>query len=194
MLTEFGLVPYVALWSSEVEGLEATPMSTDLLFNKDCPRDPMGVYWIPFPSSPGVGTPQFGHVHTHRQVECMRRPMCQVCGKKLDRRRCHWILNKLDAENLEDGKPFRTQTPPVCKACIKTSFAQCPHLQSLGHSVKVLEVTSYSCIGVIGDAILQDRSLRKFVFLTYGNPQMWRLIGRQLVVELTKWRIYAPKT
>lgn len=176
-------VPWVALWTSERDKVVPVTVTTAGI---DGPRDAHGVYWMTFGDSPGVGEPLFGHVHTGRQVRCMRKCLCQVCGKKIRRDRCHWILNGVESELLQEGKPHQTQTPPVCSECIKVALEYCPHLASL-KKVTILTVTHYRSVGVLGDLALPGREVQKQVGLPYGDPRLRYFIGRQLWVELISW-------
>lgn len=178
------LVPWVAMWTSEkiIYAATLTPYGVE---TGVC--DTNGVHWIQYGNSPGVGEPLFGQVHTARQVECMRKPRCQVCGKKMARSPCYWILNKLEAV-LVGEKTIKTQTPPVCYNCIKVALDNCPHLQSM-EKVPVLKVTKYSCIGPSGDFVLPSGERQKGTHVDYGHPDLKYLVGRQLWVELKEYTV-----
>jgi len=177
-------VPWVALWTSERDSLRTVNVTSNGICGR---RDRHGIYWIQYGDSVGVGEPLFGQVHTDRQVNCMRKTLCQVCGQKISRTDCYWILNKVESQDLKDGKCFVTQTPPVCANCIKIATEQCPHLISMGKDVPLLRVFNYSCVAVNGDLALPGKEVQRHVILQYGHPKIKYLLGRQLIVELKQW-------
>lgn len=175
-------VPWVALWTSESKNMKSIPYGPKGIIGK---KDSHGIYWAEYGTSPGVGEPLFGMIHTRRQVESMRTPKCQVCGENLIRP-FYWILNKLDSMLL-DKKTIFTQTPPVCRRCVDVSIELCPHLKSMDN-VPVLEVAQYSCVGAYGDLLLPGQKPKKHHAIKYGDPTIPYFCGRQLIVELQKWK------
>lgn len=178
------MVPWVAMWTSEMSNMKSVRINQEgVILGK---RDSHGIYWVEYGNSPEQGNPLFGHVHPKRQVESMRKPKYQVCGKKLDHP-FYWILNRLDSQFLGE-ETITTQTPPVCKPCVGMSVKECPHLISMGEDVPVLEVAQYSCIGAFGDLILPGKTPRKNSLVLYGSENTPYFCGRQLVVQLQVWK------
>lgn len=178
------LVPWVALWTSEqsIKPVTLGPNGVETGYT-----DVNGVHWIVYGDSPGEGEPLFGHVHTGRQVQCMRKPRCQVCGQKMQRSPCYWILNGQESQHVKIGQSIVTQTPPVCRPCIKTARENCPHLLSLGKDVWVLKVQRYRCVAAVGDLVSPNGQLQPHTLFRYGHPMLAFVVARQVVAELTEW-------
>lgn len=190
-MLQTAVVPWVALWTSESTAMKPIEVAVEGVAIGER-RDSQGIYWAEYGTSRGVGEPLFGHVHTRRQVQCMRSPKCQVCGEKLSHP-YHWLLNKQDSEILQlamqHKKSMFTQTPPVCRRCIDVAMAQCPHLLSMGKDTTLLEVRQYTCVGALGDLILPGQQVQKHTIVKYGERHLLPyFVGRQLIVELQTWK------
>lgn len=188
-LTHHNIVPNVALWTSERNSMKTIMLTERGVIGK---RDKHGIYWAQYGNSQGVGDPVFGEVHTERQVAAMRGPLCQVCGNKLEYP-FHWILNRMDAELL--GQEFiATQTPPVCKKCISIALKNCPHLISMGDTVPILQVNSYTCVGAIGELFVKHPEKctlePEWKCVKYNEKEKLKFfVGRQLVVKIQDWKL-----
>lgn len=183
-------VPFVAMWSGEREYQGPMKLGPEGIV---LPRaDPQGVHWIPFLNAPGTGMPLFGQVHSMRQIKCMRAPRCQVCGERMPKTDCTWVLNG-STDPVPDGGPLPTMTPPTCVKCVPLARVECPHVARLD-PLLVLRVQRYRVVGVFGDVFVPGMGGHPIAqgMVEFGHEQIAWLLARQLVVELQEYKIETP--
>lgn len=180
-------IPFVAMWSGEREYQGPMQLGPHGIVTPAADRQ--GIHWIPFLNAPGTGVPLFGQVHTSRQIKCMRGPRCQVCGERMDKTNCSWVLNG-ETDPVPDGGPLNTMTPPTCRDCIPLARVECPHVAKL-EPLRVLQVTEFRVTGVFGDFFLPKSHGYPAgqVIVPFKDTALAWLLGRQLTVELSQYKI-----
>jgi hypothetical protein len=150
-----GVVPYISTWSSEqlrTRSKVIVQPLTGIGYLDETPddRDEHGILWRRMPSSPGMGRPEFGNVHTARQRQAMQHLLCQVCSGPADQTAegTLWLLK--DHRGDWPGWPHRmgVTEPPVCLPCALTASRTCPALGREGHVA--LRVTGCPVSGISG--------------------------------------------
>jgi hypothetical protein len=176
-------VPWVIRWTSErrQEGYRGTPVG--VVYPHETPEDRVldGYLWQREGDSRGVGEPEWTEVHSHRQLECMIGPRCQVCGRLIEGK-VTWLhpIWSLRAETKK-GR-ITTATPPTCRDCIPVAQSMCPHLQARGSTA--LEVTGYRPHAIFGE-VWDGR--QRFLGELPLERGLW-VLGKQLVVEIYDFR------
>lgn len=176
-------VPWVTMWSGERAGIRTV-------------RRHHGVNWIDYPSALGSGTPLFSEVHARRQVDCMERRLCQVCGTEQPNGAVPWLLNAAFdrlpfATKLAPGA-LSTTTPPTCESCQAIARIECPHLRPAGESARSLIVRRYRPVGVIGRTYVPREPVQTPVYLPLGHPHLRWMVGSQLMVALEEFKEVRP--
>lgn len=136
------IVPYTTRWSGEGKALATVTYGrfrpgiayTDESLSD---RDGRGVLWRREPSLPGTGRPEFGKVHSGRQVRAMRDLRCQVCAGPADQNELGTLWLLPDDTGYHDDWPgwperMATPEPPVCLRCAHIAVRACPALRK-GH-------------------------------------------------------------
>lgn len=195
--TQQRIVPFVAMWSKEVEDLGLAPYN--LVEGFLGPRDRRGVLWQTYGDALGEGDPLFAQVHPVRQKMCMEGPYCQVCGTILPPKKTPWLVPELSVTEWNtdlrspNARPFVTHTPPCCQSCWPVAESLCPHLKR--ESFFRLIVRDYQPVGIFGDYWPSADPARseKGLILRFGNPQ-WaqarkKFIAKQLVVQINRWKV-----
>lgn len=158
-LTYRGLqVPWVTRWTKEIAGrvkvdvaLEDGQLRVRYADGIEY-RDKHGVLW----QREGImrgGEPQFAHVSGPRQRTCMRKQLCQVCGKRITDRPIRWLMDPGQLTLQEDGTGL-TVSPPTCSSCVDVALDACPHLRT--NERLILTVLEYRVWGVWGDVVYLD--------------------------------------
>lgn len=84
-------------------------------------RDDRG-YPIPFFVSKVDGKPQFQVISQEKQVMCVERKLCAICGKKLYKDGAYFVSGPMGLFNK-----FQTD-PGMHRVCAEFSLRACPHL------------------------------------------------------------------
>lgn len=79
-------------------------------------------YPIPFFVPIIDGKPNFRFVSQEKQMECMEKKLCGICGKKLNRDYQYFVSGPLGAKNGVSSDP------PMHRVCAEFSLRACPHL------------------------------------------------------------------
>jgi hypothetical protein len=128
------VVPYVAVWSDEqLPGVARLHMWR-------------GIEWVYTEKQSGV--PDFGSTNSHRQRDCMKAMLCQICGK----RGADIFVVPDDGEDGTHlnlwGQGF-ILNPPLHTHCYEFSQRVCPHLMkheplAVIGSTKPLQIVAYT--------------------------------------------------
>jgi len=128
-------------------------------------------------------------MHTGRQRDAMRGPLCQVCGTNLSEAKpLLWLLPALELMvRKPNGRPFTTSTPPICATCVDVARQQCPNLKA--NAPLLLQVQHYRPWGVFGDTV-RTRPVQRLVQgdVQLGTEEIKRTMARHLVVEILDYR------
>jgi hypothetical protein len=201
-LTHKGMqVPWVTRWTNEVSTDKVKTALVDgelSLFYSDGHeyRDDHGVLW----QREGIGRggePQFAQVSAHRQRAAMRKGLCQVCGQRITDRPIRWLMAANQLTPVRDGTAL-TFSPPTCSDCVDVALEACPHLRA--HDRIILRVLEYRIWGVFGDVVRlppevtdlgPDTRLQvaRRVNIAYDRPDLDTAIGKQQIVQLTKYTV-----
>lgn len=194
-------VPYIAAWSSESVPLPPVYAAPGGLAMVGHVRDADGVLWKPFGLRAGMGRPRYGTVHGPRQRRCMRRLLCQVCGRPADRDE-QGVLWLLESDPEQPGWPEGQVTthPPVCRPCAGLAAQTCPHL---GGKVAAVRVGQPVIDAVYGQRYFPERATaypsQRDVVLMSDPAARWMLGGQPAasllaatVVDLPELRAAAP--
>jgi hypothetical protein len=195
-----GPVPYVTAWNSErlpARTKVITRPLTGIGYLDETPddRDEHGVLWRRVPSSPGVGRPEFGNIHTPRQREAMRDLLCQVCGGPADQTSegLLWLLK--DHRTDWPGWPHRmgVTEPPICLPCAQTARRHCPALRREGHVA--LRVTGCPVSGISGvlyrpGAVYPAATnTGRLIMVAFDDPVVRWVQAAHLIREITRCTI-----
>jgi hypothetical protein len=193
------VVPYITSWSSEQptqRKVIVRPLS-GIGFLDEVPddRDEHGVLWRRMSSSPGVGQAEFGHIHTARQREAMRKLLCQVCGGPADQdaEGTLWLLkdHRTDWPGWPHG--MGVTEPPICLPCAQTARQSCPALRREGHvalrvtgcPVSAVSGALYRAGAVYPTAVNAGR----LVMVAFDDPVVRWVQAAHLVREITRCTI-----
>jgi hypothetical protein len=193
------VVPYITSWNTEQPARRKVivrPLS-GIGFLDEVPgdRDEHGILWRRMPSSPGVGQPEFGNIHTLRQRKAMRDLLCQVCGGPADRNAegTLWLLK--DHRGDWPGWPHRmgVTEPPICLPCAQIARHTCPALRREGHVT--LRVSGCPVSGVSG-ALYRSGSVYPtaaatghMIMVPFDDPAVRWIQAAHLVREITRCTI-----
>ena len=193
------VVPYITSWSSEQPARRKVivrPLSgIGFLDEVPADRDEHGVLWRRVSSSPGVGLPEFGSIHSPRQREAMRDLLCQVCGGPADQNAegTLWLLQ--DHRTDWPGWPHRmgVTEPPVCLPCAQAARRHCPALRREGHVA--LRVSGCPVSGITG-ALYRAGTVYptatntgRIVMVAFDDPAVRWIQAAHLVREITRCTI-----
>ncbi|MFF7021368.1 hypothetical protein ACFY97_10170 [Streptomyces klenkii] len=196
-LTRPTVVPYVALWDSEIPGLESDLVlrhrpQLHIAYKDEQPedRDPHGVLIGRVSSSRQQGRALYDEMHPGRQYECMLDLLCQVCQEPASENEdgvlfLDWRTKRSPATWPEKSL---TKMPPLCEPCAVRSIAECPHLanEPTFAAVRTPDPRAWGAVGSLyrpvqggwychpGDA-----------WVPYGDTRLHALISAAMVVELT---------
>jgi len=187
-------VPWVSRWTGETADAQLRRGWPDgrLTYRDERPGDRrFGVLW--YRNGTGrKGEPEFAEVHTARQLACMTRNLCNVCGTPLSDpdSRIPWLFPGDEWELLTGpANPKIVTTPPTCRACWPIARRFCPYLRSTGAVTATVgtrrPVAAYGDLyDLSGSATPRELN----VTLPLTSPARYRLLGKQLVVELSDIR------
>jgi hypothetical protein len=187
-------VPWVSRWTGETTDaqLRQGRHGGRLTYRDERPPDRrFGVLW--YRNRTGrEGEPEFAELHTARQLACMTRNLCNVCGAPLTDPdgRIPWLFPGAEWDLLTSpANPKIATTPPTCRACWPIARRFCPYLRSTG--AVAATVGTHRPVAAYGDLYdltgsATPRELNVMVPLT--SPARYRLLGKQLVVELSDIR------
>jgi hypothetical protein len=194
-----GVVPYTTRWSEE-ETVSVTVThgrhrpGIAYLDESLTDRDRHGVLWRRDFSLPGRGRPEFGNVHSGRQIHAMRNLLCQVCAGPADHDELGtlWLLSDR-AEYHDDwpGWPERMATPepPVCLPCARTALRACPALRKGHVAIRV----GHSTIGGVRGVLYRPGPLvpkpLDVILVPYEDPAIRWTCAAHLVRELFRCTI-----
>ncbi|UCM91190.1 hypothetical protein [Streptomyces marincola] len=189
-------VPYAAAWSTETfTGAAALTVRADgggLAYRDETPgdRDRHGVLWARLTEAPGVGTPDFGSLHSRRQRLAMFGMLCQVCGSPADRTARGWLFllpspRKADEVNWPEGA--LSTKPPLCEPCAALAMRHCPRLTE-PFAVRVRKPRVWGVFGGLFFPAMNGglAACPTDDHLPYGHPATPWFLASQLVVELTR--------
>jgi len=184
------VVPWVAIWSSEIPDPSDHPLALDhktntlrYLDERPLDRDNMGTLWNRAGLARGVGEPVFGEVHSYRQRACMTVPRCQVCGHRMER--ITFLLTH-SKEHVESNV-FTTGTPPTCESCKDVAIKQCPHLRNNTDRLYWVVPTDVRIWGYWGDVALGDSQWNRHQLVSVVDPRRHQLLAKQLVVGIQEY-------
>jgi hypothetical protein len=150
-----GVVPYITAWSSEDLPTRAQVIARPLtgigyLDETSEDRDEHGILWRRVQSSPGVGRPEFGNIHTARQRRAMHHLLCQICGGPADQAAegTLWLLKDHRGDWPDWPHGMGVTEPPICLPCAQAASNTCPALRREGHVA--LRVTGCPISGITG--------------------------------------------
>jgi hypothetical protein len=181
-------VPYITAWTGEP--LTTPPILATLVgiaHQEEGPydRDPHGMLWDRRTMAPGLGEPDFGHVHPHRQRRAMLRNLCQVCAgpADLDPLGILWLLKDHRTDRPDWPEAEITTHPPVCLPCAVEAVHRCPHLRTGYTAVRVRQPeihgvygTLYRPTGPTGPTTVPVED----GICAYGTPQAaWTIAAQQ---------------
>jgi hypothetical protein len=187
------IVPYITMWSGEVDGAQAMPIHLYHHADERFPRvgfrdesvhdrDSHGVLWQRVPLAQGTGRPQFASVHALRQRRAMTRKLCQVCAAPADHTTPGgwlWVLTPHEATLLDQGaQSITVGSPPVCAACAVTARRLCPHLRDGSRLIRAARVRPWGVMGLDP----RDRHRRT---AAYTDPRIHLIVAGQQLVELS---------
>jgi hypothetical protein len=194
------VVPWVTRWTDEVRRHQVRfkrTRSGDLVvsyadgFPEE--RDPNGFLWQREGIKRG-GEPEFAMVSTYRQRRAMRKGVCQVCGRRIDKRPIQWLVPESLFDYTQQGEAV-TLSAPTCSDCIPIALELCPHLKR--NQLLLAKVLEYQVWGVSGEAVSLDPAgeVRRHRSIMY--PYGGRVVGiaptavmaKQQAVEFTKFTI-----
>lgn len=191
-------VPWVSRWTGETTDAQLRRGWPDgrLTYRDERPGDRrFGVLW--YRNGTGrEGEPEFAELHTARQLACMTRNLCNVCGTPLTDPdgRIPWLFPGDEWELLTGpATPKIVTTPPTCRVCWPIARRFCPYLRSTGTVAATVgahrpvaaygdlyDLTGGDLYELTGSATPRELN----VMLSLTSPIRHRLLGKQLVVEL----------
>jgi len=192
------VVPYVSSWSSERPArrkVVVRPLS-GIGFVDEVPgdRDEHGVLWRRVPSSPGVGEPEFGNIHTSRQCQAMRDLLCQVCGGPADQTAegTLWLLKDHRGDWPDWPHRMGVTEPPICLPCAQTARDACPALRREGHVA--LRVAGCPVSGISGalyraGGVYPSATATGMAMVAFDDPAARWIQAAHLVREITRCTI-----
>lgn len=189
-----GVVPYITAWSSEREQRATLVARRGRLGYADehpMDRDRFGVLWRRVGISPGVGTPEYGKVHSLRQRRTMLRLLCQVCGGPADRTRdgVLWLMGRAEYEREPWPAPIESPHPPVCRRCAARAVRLCPHLRDHYTAVRALRFHLSGVHGALHAPALPHPRAVDVATLALDSPRLPWLQAGQLIMCLTDYRV-----
>jgi hypothetical protein len=192
------VVPYITSWSSERPARRKVivrPLSgIGFLDEVPADRDEHGVLWRRMSSSPGVGQPEFGSIHSPRQREAMRDLLCQVCGGPADQTAegTLWLLKDHRGDWADWPHRMGVTEPPICLPCAQIARDACPALRREGHVA--LRVTGCPVSGISGalyraGAVYPSATATGIVIVAFDDPAVRWIQAVHLVREITRCTI-----
>lgn len=194
------IVPYITAWSAET-GEAAASLDTVLRYERvgdlarvsysdeveGVDRDRHGILWRRGPIARGKGTPRWAEVHGYRQRRAMDRRLCQVCGRPADVNQdgLLWLLPVRDGVPPAEG--LHTPNPPICRTCVPTSRARCPHLRGGGtYLLRAGEVTDWGVFGQVCDVPRMNETGEDAPWVKVRNddPRLGIVLAGQRIVSL----------
>ncbi|MFF4701131.1 hypothetical protein [Streptomyces chattanoogensis] len=191
------LVPYVALWDSELPCLESE-LTLEVYPHprlgykgpaRQDDRDEKGVLVARVSSSPGNGRPSYGEMHPGRQYECMSKLRCQICREPASRNEDGWLF--LDWRKDRDPQTWPegslTAMPPLCEPHARMSIEQCPHLGTshMFAAVRVRDPRPWGVAGTLYRRVLAGwRHFEGEPWLPYGDTRLDGMLGSKRIMEL----------
>jgi hypothetical protein len=189
------VVPYITAWTSEhitePTVIQRPASGIGYLDETTEDRDERGVLWRRVPSSPGVGQPEFGDIHTGRQRQAMRDLLCQVCAGPADHTAdgVLWLLKDHRGDWPDWPNGMGVTEPPVCLSCARTARHACPALRRTGHVA--LRIAHYPVAGILGTLYRPGRlyptatTTNKKVMVPFEDPTLRWICAVHLVREIT---------
>ncbi|WP_435128198.1 hypothetical protein [Actinacidiphila sp. bgisy144] len=188
-----GVVPYITAWSSEAEQPAALVVRRGRLGYADehpLDRDRFGILWRRIGASPGVGTPEYGRVHSLRQRRTMLRALCQVCGGPADRDRdgVLWLMGRAEYEREPWPAPIESPHPPVCTPCARKAVRLCPHLRDHYVAVRARHFHLSAVHGALHvPTVARPRAVAVETLPLYSPRTVWLQAG-QYITRLVDYR------
>ncbi|WNI14692.1 hypothetical protein [Actinacidiphila sp. ITFR-21] len=189
-----GVVPYITAWSSE-ETLRTTLTAhrNRLGYEGEHPldRDKFGILWRRIGISPGVGTPEYGAVHSLRQRRTMLRTLCQVCGGPADQTRdgVLWLMGRAEYERAPWPAPIESPHPPVCLNCAVQAIRLCPHLRDHYIAVRVRRFHLSGVYGALYVPTLPEPRATTVETLALSDRRTAWLQASQFIMRLVDYRV-----
>lgn len=211
------IVPWVARWSSELQGAsieDPSPVQPEggitfglavledgreawMMDSPGLMRDGHGYLWFPDPDDDSLrtGKPLFSQLNATRARRSVDELLCQVCGGSVvdARGRSYWLV---PATYVQRGTHVTTSHPPVCPRCRPIAESMCPALQS--RVWNYLAVHRVEVAGAVGDLFAEPRQVAggyeivqepvaRAIAIAGGDLRVLRLLTKQRVVNLHGW-------
>jgi hypothetical protein len=191
------VVPYVAAWTGEQNGLFSQLIiradGRGLGYEDERPeeRDTHGVLWARM-TGERQGLPLFGVADPRRQREVMEQMLCQVCGGPSSRTsKGRLFLMPAPDEPLPpvEHEGAITGEGPVCLTCAAVAVDQCWSLKQ--HGAIAVRARKTARFGAYGSLYHPDASGRLIlvsddVTVAHGREDIVWLVAAKLLVELRR--------
>jgi hypothetical protein len=164
-------VPYTMSWSGETASFIARCEFAD------------GRMAICDPVAHGQGKPMFGRPHSQRQREVIRRGLCDICARSLDKR-TKVSLSHAAVRAGAEGPCVMQVEPLVHKECAILSLRHCPSLRRdiKAGTLRVRQISRYRTqVAIIGPQFVRE-------YVPDYRPVATDIIAGHAKVELLSWK------